>query len=84
MGPITSPAPTGQSTTQPFQNHLEIVMSNLVKEVHKSSEPSDYDSFLRWTWAGDAKRPPIYTTETAIIFGILVTSWTVRDEVQVL
>ena len=48
----------------------------LVKEVHKDNSPTDYDSFLRWTWAGDGKRPPIYTTETADHF------WNTRDVVD--
>ena len=37
----------------------------LVKQQDKPNAPSDYDSFLRWTWAGDGERPNIYTTEIA-------------------
>ena len=36
---------------------------NLVKVLDKPNVPSDYDSYLRWTWARDSQRPPIYTTE---------------------
>ena len=33
---------------------------NLVNAVHKLTQPSDYDSFLRWTWESDKQRPAIY------------------------
>ena len=49
---------------------------NLVKAVDKFNPPKDYDSFLRWTWAGDSTRPECYTTEIASSF------WNTRDVVD--
>jgi hypothetical protein len=35
----------------------------LVKVSDKPNAPSDYDSFLRWIWANDSKRPIVYSTD---------------------
>ena len=62
MGPADPTAPTGQQQTPkgPVQMSTENI---LVKVSDKPNAPSDYDSFLRWTWADDSMRPTIYTTD---------------------
>ena len=53
-----------------------IVTNNLPQAVHKSNSPTDYDSFLRWVWAGNIPGLSAILLRTAIVFGIRVMLWT--------
>ena len=78
MGLTPSQPPTDDDHSEDQYQMFRLII--WLKSVDKVNSPKDYDSFLRWTWAGDSTGLSATPLKSPPVFGIPAMLWTGQNK----